>query len=299
MAEDLRIFGTNFDTVNALRVTTQEGPQILYTTGDGESLLLQNKTVTPGTVSQTIEPDETYYGLSSVTVDPIPSSYVVPTGQISITRNGTFNVGQYASASVNVPMVHNNQAKSASPSSSSQTITADSGYDGLSSVTISAISLQNKTVNSSNSQQQITADSGYNGLGTVTINAVKLQSKTVTPTQSSQTITADSTYNGLSSVIINAPNLQNKTITPMKSTQTATPDSDYTGLGTVTINPIPDNYIDTTDATATEDDILYGQTAYVNTEKITGVLTAHRLYEGVESPSDNMGNIGDIYIQVG
>lgn len=299
MAEDLRIFGTNFNIVNALRVTTQEGPQILYTTGDGESLLLQNKTVTPGTVSQTIEPDEAYYGLASVTVDPIPSSYVVPTGQISITRNGTFNVGQYASASVNVPMVHNNQDKSASPSSSSQTITADAGYDGLSSVTISAVSLQNKTVNPTTSSQQVNADSGYNGLGTVTVNAIKLQSKSVTPTQSSQTITADSTYNGLSSVTINAPNLQNKTITPTKSTQTATPDSSYTGLGTVTINPIPDNYIDTTDATATENDIVYGQTAYVNTEKITGTLVTRRVYEGAGVPSNNMGNIGDIYFEVG
>lgn len=299
MAEDLRIFGTNFNVVNALRVTTQEGPQILYTTGDGESLLLQNKTVTPGTVSQTIEPDEAYYGLASVTVDPIPSSYVVPTGQISITRNGTFNVGQYASASVNVPMVHNNQDKSASPSSSSQTITADAGYDGLSSVTISAVSLQNKTVNPTTSSQQVNADSGYNGLGTVTVNAIKLQSKSVTPTQSSQTITADSTYNGLSSVTINAPNLQNKTITPTKSTQTATPDSSYTGLGTVTINPIPDNYIDTTDATATENDIVYGQTAYVNTEKITGTLVTRRVYEGAGVPSNNMGNIGDIYFEVG
>lgn len=299
MAEDLRIFGTNFNIVNALRVTTQEGPQILYTTGDGETLLLQNKTVTPGTVSQTIEPDEAYYGLASVTVDPIPSSYVVPTGQISITRNGTFNVGQYASASVNVPMVHNNQAKSASPSSSSQTITADAGYDGLSSVTISAVSLQNKTVSPTTSSQQVNADSGYNGLGTVTVNAIKLQSKSVTPTQSEQTITADSTYNGLSSVKVNAPNLQNKTITPTKSTQTTTPDSSYTGLGTVTINPIPDNYITTDDATAGPSDIVSGWTAYVNGEKITGTFVARRIYESIGAPSNNMGNVGDIYIQMG
>ena len=299
MAEDLRIFGTNFNIVNALRVTTQEGPQILYTTGDGESLLLQNKTVTPGTTSQTIEPDESYYGLSSVTVDPIPSSYVIPTGQISITRNGTFNVGQYASASVNVPMFHNNQAKSASPSSSSQTITPDAGYDGLSSVTISAVSLQNKTVSPTTSSQQVNADSGYNGLGTVTVNAIKLQSKSVTPTQSAQTVTADSTYDGLSSVTVNAPNLQNKTITPTKSTQTATPDSNYTGLGTVTINPIPDNYITTDDATAGASDIVSGWTAYVNGEKITGTFVAKRIYESTGTPSNNMGNVGDIYIQMG
>lgn len=266
MAEDLRIFGGNFDTVNALRVTAQAGGQLLYTTGDASStLMLQTKTVTPSTNAQQISPDEGYYGLSRVNVDAIPSSYIVPTGTLSITRNGTFNVGQYASANVNVPMVHNNQAKSVSPTTSQQVITADSGYDGLSSVTISAISLQNKTVTPSLSNSTVTADAGYNGLGTVTI----------------------------------APNLQIKNVTPTKSSQNITPDSGYGGLSEVTINPIPNNYIDTTDATATESDILYGETAYVNNEKITGTLTMSRLYEGAEVPSDNMGNIGDMYIQVG
>ena len=299
MPENLRIFGGNFDTVNALRVTAQAGGQLLYTTGDASSaLMLQIKTVTPSVNAQQVSPDEGYYGLSRVNVDAIPSSYIVPTGTLSITRNGTFNVGQYASANVNVPMVHNNQAKSISPTTSQQVITADSGYDGLSSVTINAISLQNKTVSTQNTTQTVTADSGYNGLGTVTINPPSLQNKTVTPGLLNSTVTADTGYNGLGTVTI-TPNLQIKNATPTKSSQNITPDSGYGGLSGVIVQPIPENYIDTTDATATESDILYGETAYVNNEKITGTLTMSRLYEGAEVPSDNMGNIGDMYIQVG
>lgn len=299
MAEDLRIFGGNFDTVNALRVTAQAGGQLLYTTGDASSaLILQTKTVTPSVNAQQVSPDEGYYGLSRVNVDAIPSSYIVPTGTLSITRNGTFNVGQYASANVNVPMVHNNQAKTVSPTTSQQVITADSGYDGLSSVTVNAVSLQNKTVSTQNTTQTVTADSGYNGLGTVTINPPNLQNKTVTPGLLNSTVTADAGYNGLGTVTI-TPNLQVKSATPTKSTQSITPDSGYGGLSGVTIQPIPNNYIDTTDATATANDIIYGQTAYVNTTKLTGALVTQQVYEGTGVPSNNMGNVGDIYFEVG
>lgn len=266
MPENLRIFGGNFDTVNALRVTAQAGGQLLYTTGDASSaLILQTKTVTPSINAQQVSPDEGYYGLSRVNVDAIPSSYIIPTGTLSITRNGTFNVGQYASAEVNVPMVHNNQAKTVSPTTSQQVITADSGYDGLSSVTINAISLQNKTVTPGLSNSTVTADAGYNGLGTVTI----------------------------------TPNLQTKSVTPTKSTQNIIPDSGYGGLSEVTVSPIPDAYITTNDATAGASDIVSGWTAYVNGEKITGTLVTRRIYESTGTPSNNMGNVGDIYIQMG
>lgn len=298
MAENLRIFGNNFNTINALQVKSQSATDLLYTHGEGVQLLLQNKTITPSTTAQEVIPDNGYYGLSQVNVDAIPSSYIIPTGNYNITHNGTFNVTQYANAVVNITFTPNNQAKSAAPTSAQQVITADNGYDGLSSVTISAISLQNKTISPTSAQQSITADSGYNGLGTVTVNATSLQNKTVTPGLSNSTVTADAGYNGLGTVTI-TPNLQTKSATPTKSSQNITPDSGYGGLSEVTINPIPDNYIDTTDATATEDDILYGETAYVNNEKITGTLTMSRLYEGAEVPSNNMGNIGDMYIQVG
>ena len=61
----------------------------------------QTKTITPTEQTQTIKPD-TGYELAEVTVEPIPSEYVIPNGTIEINSNGITNVGGYESANVNV-----------------------------------------------------------------------------------------------------------------------------------------------------------------------------------------------------
>ena len=69
----------------------------------------QEKQVTPTKQVQEIVPDSGIYALSKVTVNPIPNDYIIPNLQsksIIVTENGT------------------------------QTITADSGYDGLNSVEV-------------------------------------------------------------------------------------------------------------------------------------------------------------------
>lgn len=108
----------------------------------GSTPSMQAKTATPTTSQQIITPDSGYNGLSQVTVNPIPSQYIVPTGTKSITANGTgIDVAAYANVDVAIPSeTPSLQSKTATPTEQQQTIQPDNGYDGLSQVTVGAIS---------------------------------------------------------------------------------------------------------------------------------------------------------------
>lgn len=97
---------------------------------------LQEKSATPSKSQQIVSPEEGYYGLSKVTVAKIPDNYVIPTGDIEITANGTHDVSGKASATVSVPGKEEQEKTAAlAMAAGNQSVTPDSGKV-LSKVTI-------------------------------------------------------------------------------------------------------------------------------------------------------------------
>ena len=66
---------------------------------------LQEKEVFPTKEKQEVVADSQYDGLSKVTVDKIPDEYIIPTGNIEITKNGIYNVREKETANVNIPVL--------------------------------------------------------------------------------------------------------------------------------------------------------------------------------------------------
>lgn len=153
------------------------------------------KTITPSSSQQTAV-SAGKYTTGNVVVS------AVPTETKSITSNGTYSPtsGKYfSSVEVNVPSQEfKTQTKTVTPTTSNQTITPDSGYNGLSSVTVNAMAtgaLSNPTVNSSGLVTASVGTSGYLASGTSkTLQLTTQAAKTVTPTTSSQTAVASGVY---------------------------------------------------------------------------------------------------------
>lgn len=139
----------------------------------------------------------------------------------------------------------------------------------------SGASFQSKTVSPSESAQTIKADNGYDGLSQVTVNAVsrtyvgsgvtKKSAATYTPGTSDQSIASGQYLNG-TQTIKGDSNLTAGNIRSGVKIFNVT--GSYAGSSS-------SGGTDTSDATATASDIAKGKTAYVRGQKVTGELTEY------------------------
>ena len=103
------------------------------------SITLSELTITPSTISQSFSPSIDIDGWDLVSVAAIPSQYIIPSGSITITENGTTDVTSKAEVIVSVTAgAPTTQSKTIIPTESIQIVTPDSGKY-LSLVTVEAI----------------------------------------------------------------------------------------------------------------------------------------------------------------
>lgn len=267
----------------------------------GGNYNLQSKSVTPTKSQQSVTPDNGYYGLSDVTVAAIPEAYqnvssvtatagdvlspkvIVDATGAAITgtmpNNGA--VSQTLSTSTTsytVPAGYHNgsgtvsivtETKTATPSTSSQTVTPTTGKV-LSSVTVNAIPSKYKdTTNVDaaagdvlsgkvfvNSTGEVTGTMPNNGSPTWDLSSVTPTTDNVNNTTTyTKNITAGYYSGGIVSAVVDS----SASVTPTKSSQTVTPQTGSIGVASVTVGAIPAAYQNVTNVDATAGDVLSGK----------------------------------------
>ena len=204
--------------------------------------------VNRGAVSATVQEGDTY---------TIPKGYHNGSGTVSgVAGGGSYNL----------------QSKSVTPTKQQQSITPDSGYYGLSDVTVGAIPQAYQDVSSVTAVagdvlagKIFVTSSGAVTTGTMANNGAV--NKTLTAQEQNYTI-PKGYHSGTGSVSISP---ESKTATPTKTQQTISPTTGKV-LTSVVVEPIPAQYVDTSDATATAAQILDGATAYVDGDLVEGTM---------------------------
>lgn len=201
-----------------------------------------------GAVSATVQEGDTY---------TIPKGYHNGSGTVSGVSGG----GNYTL-----------QSKTVTPTKKQQNITPDSGYYGLSDVTVSAIpeAFQDVSSVTAAAEDVLTGKVVVTAAGVVTTGTMANNgavNQTLDAAKTAYTI-PKGYHSGLGKVQIVA---ETKSVTPTKSAQTVTPTTGKV-LTKVSVMAIPDAYITTDDATAAAADLLADKTAYVAGVKVTGTM---------------------------
>lgn len=257
----------------------------------GGNYSLQPKTVTPTKSQQNVAPDAGYYGLSGVTVAPIPDNFndtsIVTAGAADVLANkvivnadgetisGTMpNNGavsktlDVSTPSYAVPKGHHSgtgtvkivpETKSATPTKSAQDITPTAGKV-LTKVSVAAIPDNYIDTNDADALAADILDDktayvdGVKVTGTMPDNGTITKTLDTSTGNQSYTVPAGK-HSGSGKVSIT---LETKTATPTKATQNITPSSGKV-LSKVTVNPIPAAYQDVSSVDAVAANVLNGK----------------------------------------
>lgn len=201
-----------------------------------------------GAVSATVQEGDTY---------TIPKGYHNGSGTVSGVAGG----GNYSL-----------QSRTVTPTKLQQNITPDSGYYGLSDVTVAPIpeTYQDVSTVTAEADDVLSGKIIVDADGKVTTGTMPNNgsvSKTLTAATPTYTI-AEGYHDGTGIIKLVA---ETKSVTPTTSAQTVTP-AEGKVLSSVTVAAIPENFVDTSDATAEPGQILEGKTVYVDGEKIEGTM---------------------------
>lgn len=201
-----------------------------------------------GAVSATVQEGDTY---------TIPKGYHNGSGTVSGVAGG----GNYSL-----------QSRTVTPTKLQQNITPDSGYYGLSDVTVAPIpeTYQDVSTVTAEADDVLSGKIIVDADGKVTTGTMPNNgsaSKTLTAATPTYTI-AEGYHDGTGVIKLVA---ETKSVTPTTSAQTVTP-AEGKVLSSVTVAAIPENFVDTSDATADPGQILEGETVYVDGEKIEGTM---------------------------
>ena len=267
----------------------------------GGNYSLQAKQATPTKSEISVTADAGYYGLSTVTINPIPeiyqdvSSVTADAADVLATKVIVDSEGNVVAGTMN-----NRGAWTGAPTVSTPSVTIPAGFhNGSGSV---SVTLEDKVYTPSESQQVYTVPNNSStfvkkitvnaipdkyadasgadivagdvlagkvaiGYNSSTGEAVEIEGTMANRGAWSFTPTPTTTSATVPAGYHNGSgsvsvSLESKTFTPSETTQTYNvPNNSSTFVKSITVNPIPDEYADASDVTAVAGNILYGVTA--------------------------------------